>query len=42
MIHERLGYLAYGRKLEAWDEDAANGSVRRYEAVCTSMGRQLP
>ena len=41
-LYERLGYLAYGRKPEAWDEEAADGSVTRYETVCTLMGKQLP
>jgi ribosomal protein S18 acetylase RimI-like enzyme len=41
-LYERLGYLAYGRKPEAWDEEAADGSVTRYETVCTLMGKELP
>jgi ribosomal protein S18 acetylase RimI-like enzyme len=41
-LYERLGYLAYGRKREAWDEEAADGSVRRYDTVCTLMGKELP
>jgi ribosomal protein S18 acetylase RimI-like enzyme len=41
-LYERLGYLAYSRKPEAWDEEAADGSVTRYETVCTLMGKELP
>ena len=41
-LYERLGYLAYDRKPEAWDEEAADGSITRYETVCTLMGKQLP
>ena len=40
-LYERLGYAAYGRKPEAWDEQAEDGSVRRYETVCTLMRKQL-
>jgi ribosomal protein S18 acetylase RimI-like enzyme len=40
--YERLGYTAYGRKPEAWDEQAEDGSVRRYETVCTLMRKELP
>jgi len=39
---ERLGYAAYGRKPEAWDEQAEGGSVRRYETMCTLMRKELP
>jgi ribosomal protein S18 acetylase RimI-like enzyme len=41
-LYERLGYRAYGRKPEAWDEEAADGSVTRYETVCRLMGKELP
>jgi ribosomal protein S18 acetylase RimI-like enzyme len=40
-LYERLGYVAYGRRPEAWDEEAPDGSVRRYETVCTLMRKQL-
>ncbi len=40
-LYERLGYAAYGRKPEAWDEQAEDGSVRRYETVCTLMRKEL-
>jgi ribosomal protein S18 acetylase RimI-like enzyme len=41
-LYERLGYAAYGSALEAWDEDAPDGSVRRYETVVTLMRKKLP
>jgi ribosomal protein S18 acetylase RimI-like enzyme len=41
-LYERLGYVAYGSKPEAWDVDAPDGSITRYETVCILMGRQLP
>jgi ribosomal protein S18 acetylase RimI-like enzyme len=40
-LYERLGYNAYGRKPEAWDEEAPDGSVTRYETVCTLMRKEL-
>ena len=40
-LYERLGYLAYGHKPEAWDEEAADGSVTRYETACTLMAKEL-
>jgi hypothetical protein len=40
-LYERLGYIAYGRKPEAWDEGALDGSVTRYETVCTLMRKEL-
>ena len=41
-LYERLGYAAYGRKPEAWDEQAEDGSIRRYETMCTLMRKELP
>ena len=40
-LYERLGYAAYARKPEAWDEQAEDGSVRRYETACTLMRKEL-
>jgi hypothetical protein len=36
-----LGYVAYGSAPESWDEDAPDGSVVRYETVCTLMRKDL-
>jgi ribosomal protein S18 acetylase RimI-like enzyme len=41
-LYERLGYVAYGSKPDAWDEDAPDGSVRRYDTVVTLMRKELP
>ena len=41
-LYERLGYVAYGREPDAWDEEAPDGSVSRYETMCTLMRKELP
>ncbi len=41
-LYERLGYLAYGSKPDSWDEEGPDGSVTRYETVCTLMRKELP
>ena len=40
-LYERLGYVAYGRKPEAWDVGTEDGSVTRYETMCTLMRKEL-
>uniref|UniRef100_A0AAU3HBB1 GNAT family N-acetyltransferase n=1 Tax=Streptomyces sp. NBC_01401 TaxID=2903854 RepID=A0AAU3HBB1_9ACTN len=40
-LYERLGYIAYGRAPEAWDEEAPDGSIRRHETVCILMRKGL-
>ncbi|RAJ61876.1 acetyltransferase (GNAT) family protein [Streptomyces sp. Amel2xB2] len=30
-LYERLGYVAYDRQPDSWDEQAPDGSLRRYE-----------
>ncbi|MFF6888010.1 GNAT family N-acetyltransferase [Streptomyces sp. NPDC012421] len=40
-LYERLGYVAFDRQPDAWDERAADGSSRRYETVCTLMRKDL-
>ncbi|MGW1813512.1 GNAT family N-acetyltransferase [Streptomyces sp. NPDC002125] len=40
-LYERLGYAAYGSRPDAWDVEAPDGSLRRYETVCTLMRRDL-
>ncbi|MEU4683564.1 GNAT family N-acetyltransferase [Streptomyces xinghaiensis] len=40
-LYERLGYVAYGRRPEAWDEEGPDGSIRRYRTVCVLMRREL-
>ncbi|MEV0845613.1 GNAT family N-acetyltransferase [Streptomyces sp. NPDC049954] len=40
-LYERLGYVAYGREPDAWDEEGPDGSVRRYETMCVLLRREL-
>ncbi|MFI6603003.1 GNAT family N-acetyltransferase [Nonomuraea sp. NPDC050536] len=40
-LYERLGYVGYDRKPEAWDAEGPDGVVRRYETVCTVMWKPL-
>ncbi|MFH8239033.1 GNAT family N-acetyltransferase [Streptomyces sp. NPDC018321] len=40
-LYERLGYVAYGREPDAWDEEGPDGSVRRHETMCVLMRRDL-
>ncbi|MFD7166814.1 GNAT family N-acetyltransferase [Streptomyces violascens] len=40
-LYERLGYVAYGRQPDAWDVQAPDGSIRRYETMCTLMRKNL-
>ncbi|MGV9266850.1 GNAT family N-acetyltransferase [Kitasatospora sp. NPDC003701] len=41
-LYERLGYVAHDRRPDGWDERAPDGSVRRYETMCTLMRKELP
>jgi ribosomal protein S18 acetylase RimI-like enzyme len=41
-LYERLGYSAYGRRPEFWDTEAPDGTVFRYETICTLMQKELP
>jgi ribosomal protein S18 acetylase RimI-like enzyme len=41
-LYERLGYLTCGREPASWDEEAPDGSITRYETVCTLMRKELP
>jgi ribosomal protein S18 acetylase RimI-like enzyme len=40
-LYDRLGYVAYGRAPECWDEQAPDGSIFRYETLCTLMRKEL-
>jgi ribosomal protein S18 acetylase RimI-like enzyme len=40
-LYERLGYVAYDRQPDSWDEQASDGSLRRYETMCTLMRKEL-
>jgi ribosomal protein S18 acetylase RimI-like enzyme len=41
-LYERLGYIASGREPASWDTEGADGSLTRYETVCTLMRKELP
>ena len=41
-LYERLGYAAYGREPDSWDQEAADGTVTRYDTIVTLMRRELP
>ncbi|WP_328907815.1 GNAT family N-acetyltransferase [Streptomyces sp. NBC_00234] len=40
-LYERLGYVAFDRQPDSWDEQAPDGSLRRYETMCTLMRKNL-
>ncbi|MBY8877256.1 GNAT family N-acetyltransferase [Streptomyces sp. PLK6-54] len=40
-LYERLGYRAFGRELDSWDVQAEDGSLQRYETMCTLMRKGL-
>ncbi|WP_330278484.1 GNAT family N-acetyltransferase [Streptomyces sp. NBC_00056] len=40
-LYERLGYAAFDRQPDSWDEQAQDGSLRRYETMCTLMRKEL-
>jgi len=40
-LYERLGYRAYDRQPDAWDEQAPDGTLRRHETMCTMMRKDL-
>ncbi|MEW1914521.1 N-acetyltransferase [Kitasatospora sp. NPDC085895] len=40
-LYERLGYQAFGREPDSWDVEAEDGSLQRYETMCTLMRKDL-
>ncbi|KJS53527.1 GCN5 family acetyltransferase [Streptomyces rubellomurinus subsp. indigoferus] len=40
-LYERLGYRAFGRAPDSWDVEAEDGSIHRYETMCTMMRKDL-
>jgi len=40
-LYERLGYVAYDRKPDSWDQQAPDGTTYRYETMCTLMRKRL-
>lgn len=41
-LYERLGYRAYGREPDSWDQEAPDGTITRYVTMLTLMRRELP
>lgn len=41
-LYERLGYVVYGREPASWDEEAPDGTITRYQTMCTLMRKELP
>ncbi|MEU6762470.1 GNAT family N-acetyltransferase [Streptomyces sp. NPDC046853] len=40
-LYERLGYVAYGREPDGWDEEGPDGVLRRHETMCVLMKKGL-
>jgi len=40
-LYERLGYVAFDRQPDSWDMQAPDGSLYRYETMCTLMRKDL-
>jgi hypothetical protein len=40
-LYDRLGYVAYGRAPDSWDEQASDGTIVRYATMCTLMRKEL-
>lgn len=40
-LYERLGYVAYDRQPDSWDQQDADGRVYRYETMCTLLRKEL-
>jgi ribosomal protein S18 acetylase RimI-like enzyme len=41
-LYERLGYRAYGREPDSWNEESADGTISRYDTMLTLMSKALP
>ncbi|HTT92958.1 MAG TPA: GNAT family N-acetyltransferase [Acidimicrobiales bacterium] len=40
-LYERLAYVAYGQETASWDQEGPDGSIGRYETICTLMRKRL-
>jgi len=40
-LYERLGYVVTGREPGAWDQEAPDGTITRYETMITVLRKQL-
>lgn len=41
-LYDRLGYRAYGREPDSWDQEAPDGTITRYDTMVTLMRKELP
>lgn len=40
-LYERLGYVAYDRMPDGWDEEASDGTIQRFDTICLLMRKPL-
>lgn len=40
-LYERLGFVAFDSRPDAWDEEAPDGTIRRHATICTIMAKEL-
>ena len=40
-LYERLGYVVFDTRPDSWDQEAPDGTLRRYETVCAIMAKDL-
>ena len=40
-LYERLGYVVFDVRPDSWDEEAPDGTIRRYETECAIMAKDL-
>jgi ribosomal protein S18 acetylase RimI-like enzyme len=40
-LYERLGYRAFGRKPDSWDQEASDGTITRYDTMVTLMCKDV-
>jgi ribosomal protein S18 acetylase RimI-like enzyme len=41
LLYERLGYVAYGRKVSSWDDELPDGTATRVETTCVLLRKDL-
>jgi ribosomal protein S18 acetylase RimI-like enzyme len=40
-LYERLGYRAFGREPDSWDQEAPDGTIARYDTMVTLMCKDV-
>ena len=40
-LYERLGYRAYGREPDSWNQESPDGTITRYNTMVTLMSKEL-